>query len=90
LSGYLHEGEASSELQDAAASDLTSLGVVPDWPVALHAETLVYGDQTFTVPPPWHEDQVELGVVGETGDGTAHLEGDQSRGVSDEGGIAVM
>ena len=49
----------------------------------------MYGEQTFTVPPPWHEDQVEVGVVGEKKDGTAHHE-NQSRGESDTGGIGVM
>jgi|AntAceMinimDraft_11_1070367.scaffolds.fasta_scaffold13777_2 hypothetical protein len=54
--GYLHQGLGSREEQEAAAAARVALGEVPDWPIALHAETLVWGDNVFTTPPPWDEE----------------------------------
>lgn len=59
MRGYLHQGEGSREEQEAAAAARVAMGKVPDWPVALHAETLEWGDDmVFTVPPPWDEDNL--------------------------------
>lgn len=59
MRGYLHQGTGSREEQEAAAAARVALGEVPDWPVALHAETLEWGDDmVFTVPPPWDEDDL--------------------------------
>jgi hypothetical protein len=47
-----------TEEQDAAAAARVVLGEVPDWPVALHAETLEWGDDmVFTAPPPWDREE---------------------------------
>ena len=56
MRGYLHEGLGSTEEQDAAAGERIALGEVPDWPVALHAQSLAWGDDVFTAPPPWDDD----------------------------------
>lgn len=54
MRGYLHEGaERDDEERDAEAAARVARGVVPDWPVALHAETLTWGERTFAAPPPW-------------------------------------
>jgi hypothetical protein len=38
-----------------AAARRVSAGIVPDWPVALHAESLRWGDYRFEAPAPWAE-----------------------------------
>ena len=69
MRGYLHQwtdtehDDADSFLEalEAAAADRVALGVVPDWPVALHAEILEWGDdRVFTAPPPWDEDETKV------------------------------
>ena len=60
MRGYLHEGaERDDEERDAEAAARVARGVVPDWPVALHAETLTWGERTFAAPPPWTEERDE-------------------------------
>ena len=66
MRGFLHQWKHteidsdSFEVLNAAAADRVALGVVPDWPVALHAEILEWGeDRVFTAPPPWDEDETE-------------------------------
>jgi 23S rRNA-/tRNA-specific pseudouridylate synthase len=62
MAGYLHdEGEGEGDLVDVDArethaSELLEKGVVPDWPVALHAASLRWDDKLFAAPPPWRED----------------------------------
>ena len=49
-----NEQKAKKE-RDLAAARRVSAGIVPDWPVALHAESLRWGDYRFEAPAPWAE-----------------------------------
>jgi hypothetical protein len=49
-----NEQRAKNE-RDLAAARRVSAGIVPDWPVALHAESLRWGDYRFEAPAPWAE-----------------------------------
>ena len=69
MRGYLHDrpldrprgreegrdetGETAG--RNRAASRRVSAGIVPDWPVALHAESLRWGEHRFEAPAPWAE-----------------------------------
>ena len=69
MRGYLHdrprsagsstEGEIErakkKKERDVAAARRVSAGIVPDWPVALHAESLRWGEHRFEAPAPWAE-----------------------------------
>ena len=39
--------------RDRVALRRVAAGIVPDWPVALHAESLRWGDHRFEAPAPW-------------------------------------
>lgn len=49
--GYLHDADDASAAKEAWRR--MERGTVPDWPVALHAETLRWGDSVFSAAPPW-------------------------------------
>ena len=49
--GYLHDADDASAAKEAWRR--MERGTVPDWPVALHAETLRWGDSVFSTAPPW-------------------------------------
>ena len=62
MRGYLHdgarargEGENERAERNLAAARRVSAGIVPDWPVALHAESLRWGEHRFEAPAPWAE-----------------------------------
>ena len=62
MRGYLHdgarargEGENERAERNLAAARRVSAGIVPDWPVALHAESLQWGEHRFEAPAPWAE-----------------------------------
>jgi hypothetical protein len=60
MAGYLHdEGEDDDEddvdARETHASERLDQGVVPDWPVALHASSLRWDDKLFAAPPPWRD-----------------------------------
>ena len=49
--GYLHDADDACAAREAWRR--MERGTVPDWPVALHAETLRWGDSVFSTAPPW-------------------------------------
>ena len=49
--GYLHDADDACAAKEAWRR--MERGTVPDWPVALHAETLRWGDSVFSTAPPW-------------------------------------
>ena len=51
MSRYLHDRDDARSAEEAWGR--IEEGTVPDWPVALHAETLRWGDCVFSAPPPW-------------------------------------
>ena len=51
MRGYLHDTDDASSAEEAWVR--MERGTVPDWPVALHAETLRWGDSVFSTAPPW-------------------------------------
>jgi len=62
MRGYLQdgarargEGENERAERNLAAARRVSAGIVPDWPVALHAESLQWGEHRFEAPAPWAE-----------------------------------
>ena len=68
MRGYLHDrggprgcplgGEGRGDERagrDLAAARRVSAGIVPDWPVALHAESLRWGELIVEAPAPWAE-----------------------------------
>ena len=58
MRGYLHDGatpRGEGENGFEAAARRVAAGIVPDWPVALHAESLQWGEHRFEAPAPWDE-----------------------------------
>ena len=56
MRGYLHDGatpRGEGENGFEAAARRVAAGIVPDWPVALHAESLQWGEHRFEAPAPW-------------------------------------
>jgi 23S rRNA-/tRNA-specific pseudouridylate synthase len=51
--GTIHGADSATV---AEAARRIAAGVVPDWPVALHAEALEWGERAFYAPPPWREE----------------------------------
>ena len=51
MAGSLHDRDDERAAEEAWGR--MERGTVPDWPVALHAETLRWGDSVFSTSPPW-------------------------------------